>query len=309
MTIKKTTLSNELINAAVWGNSYEYCNASMTQGFVTNSLHHAEISITPRLAEDFLLHSKFHRRNQELSSSIETYLDSAGVAMVSLSGHEDVEVEDLITLPPSAPLSYSIEAALQKRRSVRRFKRKPISTAMLAALVRSAVGISASLPVELSDSNDSKQSTDMHLRTAPSAGSLYPIDLYFYANNVDGLSNGIYKYHPRYDKLSQHLDESESIKIFNAHVDSLDTKDFPSANVIFFLVATPWRSMRKYGTRGMRFLIHECGAISQNINLAASAMSLGSLECGGFYDDEVNELLQFDGVFKTFLHAVVVGQC
>jgi SagB-type dehydrogenase family enzyme len=79
------------------------------------------------------------------------------------------------------------------------------------------------------------------------------------------------------------------------------------ANVVFLLVGRPWKTMRKYGARGMRFLFLEAGAITQHINLAAVAAGFGSVECGSVYDDEVHEVLQLDGVYEAVLHSVVVG--
>jgi SagB-type dehydrogenase family enzyme len=79
------------------------------------------------------------------------------------------------------------------------------------------------------------------------------------------------------------------------------------AAAICFLVARPWRSMRKYGDRGMRFVFLEAGAMAQNIALVAVALGLGSVDCGSFYDDEVHETLDIDGVYETLIHAVFLG--
>jgi nitroreductase len=51
----------------------------------------------------------------------------------------------------------------------------------------------------------------------------------------------------------------------------------------------------------------EAGAIAQNANLAAVALGYGSVECASVYDDEMNEALGLDGVFRSYVHAVVVG--
>ena len=73
-------------------------------------------------------------------------------------------------------------------------------------------------------------------------------------------------------------------------------------------MGAPWRSMRKYGARGMRFLFLEAGAIAQNLNLACAGLGLGSLDCASLYDDEVHEALGADGLYEALLHAVIVGQ-
>lgn len=79
------------------------------------------------------------------------------------------------------------------------------------------------------------------------------------------------------------------------------------SNVIFLLVARPWKTMRKYGDRGLRFVFHETGAISQNIHLAVTGLGLGSVDCASICDDEMHEVLGFDGNFQTVTHTIVVG--
>lgn len=296
-------LSHELINAAVWGNSYDFYNTLGTVGFKTHSFRHAALSPVHRIAEDFLISSRLLRYDHELTNSVEMYLEDAGKAMLSLLGDENTQQEDLITLPESTPLQMTLGSALQQRRSVRRYEISTLPLADLAAVVRAATGITASQ--ELAFDDDS--SAALNFRTAPSSGALYPIDLFIAVMNVANLANGIYRYHPKKDKLTLFMDDKSIPALLRTHIDSAENKSYSRANAIFLLIGQPWRCMRKYGSRGMRFVLQECGAISQNINLAACALKLGSVECGGFYDDEVNKVLGLDGIFRTFIHAVVVG--
>jgi SagB-type dehydrogenase family enzyme len=68
-----------------------------------------------------------------------------------------------------------------------------------------------------------------------------------------------------------------------------------------------WRTRFKYGQRGYRFTLLEAGHVGQNLVLAATALGLGSVAVGGFFDCRVEELLSVDGVNESALYAVAVG--
>lgn len=78
------------------------------------------------------------------------------------------------------------------------------------------------------------------------------------------------------------------------------------AAVIGALVARPWRSMRKYGPRGMRLTLHESGAMSQQLHLAATALGLAGTDWSGFYDVPANpdEVELRTGVWNTSSHVI-----
>jgi SagB-type dehydrogenase family enzyme len=297
------TLSNELINAAVWGNSYDVYSSSTGLGFKTHSFRHSTLDRSSRIAEDFLINSKLHRNDPELNNSVEMYLEDAGVAMVSLMGRRDFHASDFITLPESTPLDLELGEVLTLRRSVRQYTGDKINLSDLTTIIRAAAGITAKAEIKMEDTSKAY----LNFRTVPSSGGLYPTDLYIAVLNVKDISPGIYCYHSNVDKLTVVGNEEAISFLLKACAVTDDNIGCARANAIFLLTSQPWRCMRKYGNRGMRFLFQECGAMSQNINLASTSLGLGSVECGSFYDDEVNKILKLDGIFRTFLHAVVVG--
>jgi len=296
-------MTNHLLNAAVWGDSYDIYNTADALGFKTNSFHHAVLSPTQRLSEDFLVNSRLRRHDPELNNSIEMYLEDAGVSMISLLGNEDMHANQCLSLPESIPLHLEVGAALVRRRSARQYTGDKISCSVLATIIRSAMGVTASAEITLEDESQVR----LHFRSIPSSGGLYPLDLYIVVIHVQGINPGIYRYLPKQDQLIKVADQDSIPGILDACSVSDDSINCSRANALFLLSGQAWRCMRKYGNRGMRFLFQECGAIAQNINLAVTALGLGSVECGGFYDDEVNKLLKLDGVFNAFLHAIVVG--
>ncbi|EFS70670.1 hypothetical protein HMPREF9617_02377, partial [Cutibacterium acnes HL056PA1] len=80
-----------------------------------------------------------------------------------------------------------------------------------------------------------------------------------------------------------------------------------AAGVHLVFVISPWRAMRKYGARGLRFALQEVGAIAQQINLVCTGLGLASVESSSFYEDELNQALNLDGIFQTATHTMTVG--
>jgi SagB-type dehydrogenase family enzyme len=79
------------------------------------------------------------------------------------------------------------------------------------------------------------------------------------------------------------------------------------ASLVVIMVAVFARTCRKYGERGYRFVLLDCGHVAQNLHLVATAIGLGSVGIGGFLDDELNDVLDLDGVGEAVVHTIAVG--
>lgn len=195
-----------------------------------------------------------------------------------------------VKLPKPAYQGMSLEKAIEKRRSVRNYSGRPLTLPQVSRLLFSAQGITG-------------KTYDQPLRTAPSAGALYPFEIYIVANNVEGLAPGIY----HYDVLNHSLELVKSgdfrKEITNA---GLKQEMLGDADVTFVLSAIFDRIRHKYGERGFRYVYMEAGHISQNIYLQAVSLGLGSVSVGAFLDEEVNRLIGVDGKKEAviYLHAV-----
>ena len=141
------------------------------------------------------------------------------------------------------------------------------------------------------------------LRTVPSAGALYPFEIYVIANNVQDVDKGIYHYDVPDHALELIKYGDFRKKITNA---GLKQEMLGDAGVTFVLAAVFDRTRHKYGERGYRYVYIEAGHISQNIYLQAVSLGLGSVAVGAFIDKEVNELIGIDGQKEAaiYLHAV-----
>jgi len=200
-------------------------------------------------------------------------------------------------------MDLSVARALEGRRSVREYTGDPVPLDAFAALLRCTGGITAKATF-----NDAAgHLRQLSMRTVPSGGGLYPVDTTVIANNVTGLARGLYRYMPSTDTLlTLPLNASEEeIRSSFAFPDEFIA--FSRAAAVIVFVATPWKSMRKYGNRGMRYVLHECGGMAMALHIGATALGIASVDCASFFDNDLNDALGLDGVSSTAIHCVFVG--
>jgi SagB-type dehydrogenase family enzyme len=77
---------------------------------------------------------------------------------------------------------------------------------------------------------------------------------------------------------------------------------------VFAWGAVVSRSAQKYGDRCYRYIYLDAGHIGGQLQLAAQALGLGSVNIGAFYDDAVNRLFGLDGVEETVVYLTAVGR-
>lgn len=193
-------------------------------------------------------------------------------------------------LPKPEYRGITLEEAIEKRRSVRNYSDKAITMAQLSQLIFAAQGVTGHMYGKA-------------LRTAPSAGALYPFEVYVVVNNVEDLPRGIYHYSVLDHVLELVKDGDFRSKITNA---GLQQEMLGDAGVTFVLSAIFDRVRHKYGERGYRYTYIEAGHISQNLYLQSVSLGLGSVCAGAFLDEKVNKLIGVDGRAEAviYLHAV-----
>ena len=166
----------------------------------------------------------------------------------------------------------SLERNLFNRRSVREFKNRPLSLAELSQLLWAAQGIT-------------HRGGD---RTAPSAGALYPLDLYVLAGNVSGLNSGLYKYSPRKHAL---VNLNSEDKLLRPRLAAFNQSPVSEAGIVLVFCAVYKRTTWKYGQRGIRYVHLEAGHAAQNVYLQATSLQLGVVVLGAFDDMKVRDVL------------------
>ena len=179
----------------------------------------------------------------------------------------------IIALPaPELNGSTSVEQALLERRSVREYRNEPLSLPEIGQLLWAAQGITS----------------PSGKRTAPSAGALYPLELYLVAGDVEDLRAGVYKYIPHDHALKEITPGDKRSELTNA---ALKQESIQIAPAVLVLSAVYERTRVKYGDRGDRYVHMEIGFAAQNIYLQAEALELGTVFIGAFYDDGVKKIL------------------
>lgn len=178
-----------------------------------------------------------------------------------------------ISLPePQYESGVSVEEALLNRRSVREYTGEPLTVQEVSQLVWAAQGI-----------------TDPRgLRTAPSAGALYPLELYVVVGDVEDLAVGVYKYRPQEHELEKVLEGDLRAELAEV---ALGQASVETAAIDIVVTAVYERTTVKYGDRGIRYVYLEAGHPAQNLCLQATAMDLVIVTVGAFTDDQVKEVL------------------
>ena len=183
-----------------------------------------------------------------------------------------------------------------KRRSVRAFADAPLPLVDLATVLRA--GYSAI------DPDPAAPGQTFLRRPVPSAGGLYPLEIYLLVRDVEGLAKGIY----HYDVLGDDLELVADGPWEEAASAAFYTWEFINdAPVILCIGAVFERTQAKYGARGYRYVLLEAGHVTQNLCLAATERDLASLCLGGYGDAALNRMLSVDGLEEAVVYTVAIG--
>jgi SagB-type dehydrogenase family enzyme len=174
-----------------------------------------------------------------------------------------------IELPqPRTDGTVSLEAAIARRRSVRRFHPDKLTLEQIGQLLWSAQGITGDRDV---------------LRAAPSAGACHP--LVFYVCRHDG----VWRYHPGDHTLTHHLAQDVRKPLMQA---SYRQRFVAEAGCVFAISAILERTTGRYGKRGeSRYIPMDIGHAAENLLLQAVALGLAGVPVGAFNDAGVGEAL------------------
>jgi len=187
---------------------------------------------------------------------------------------ERTTAQNLIQLPsPNYDGNTSIEKALLDRRSVRNYSEGQLILSELSQILWSAQGIT--------DKTDG-------LRTSPSAGALYPLEIYIAAANVKSLEPGLYKYNPHDHTIALISEGDIRDDISNA---SLKQGAITNSSAIIIITAFYERTSVKYGKRAERYVFMEAGHAGQNIYLQCVSLGLGTVMIGAFQDETLKKVL------------------
>jgi SagB-type dehydrogenase family enzyme len=199
-------------------------------------------------------------------------------------------------LPRSSVPEITLVEALQARRSQRGFGPGEVTLLELATVLHAGYGVT-----HHAGSDDPQP-----LRTVPSGGALYPLEVYVVPARVQDLEPRVYHFDPLRHVLEARSPAASALEVLK------DAAIYPEivAGCAATLLVTGmfWRSRFKYGLRGYRFVLLEAGHLAQNVLLMCEALRLAAVPLGGFYDRLLDDLLGADGVNESVLYAVCLGR-
>ena len=189
----------------------------------------------------------------------------------------DMQVKEIKLPRPRLTGARALERVMYARRSIREFSSRPLTLPELAQLLWSCQGIT---------SPDG-------LRTTPSAGATYPLEIYAAVEHVDGLTPGIYHYRPGPGAGRHRLQLIHQGGIGKQLCEHSSTQSFirtVPVNIIFCAVEA--RTRKEYGQNAAKYVLLEIGHAAQNLHLQAEALRLGSVAIGYLDQKQVRSFLR-----------------
>jgi SagB-type dehydrogenase family enzyme len=261
---------------------------------ITDIVYGGDLPSLDDPAETWFEASKFSRPT--------VWWDSAGIFMLESApwlqeattrGGKKLDHRPGVAMAEPLPLETTLHDAIAQRRS--RDDHDPAATLSereLATLAWAAYGTTSRLGFN-------------HLRRAvPSGGALFPLDIYVAVARVGDMEPGLYHFDPLEERFT-FLGAGTVDDLANA---TIQPETIETSAAVFVIGASFWRSRFKYGQRALRFIHIEAGHAMQNLTLAASALGLTHRPIGGFFDDEVADIVGLDGVNEAPLYLMPVGK-
>ncbi|NJM65297.1 MAG: SagB/ThcOx family dehydrogenase [Acaryochloris sp. RU_4_1] len=183
-----------------------------------------------------------------------------------------------------------LKETILKRRSTRQFTGAPLSLADLSYL--------------LSFTYCPQQYRQQGLDGNPDFFDLDLIQTFIAVLDVTDLETGCYYYAVQAQELRQIRFKNFRREL---HYLCLSQDLGRDAAVILFHTADLQQAIARYGDRAYRYLHMDAGHLGQRLNLAAIHLNLGVSGIGGFFDDQVNEVLGIPAE-EAVLYITTLGQ-
>ncbi len=230
-------------------------------------------SINSLLGQPSTIYGKFHSRTKLKSL---TGSDSNLQKKYKRRYKEYPRLEKIFLPEASEILNSSLKETILKRKSSRSFSQKKLSLEILSTLL-------------------------LYSSYHPSAGGRYPLEIYFLSLNSE-LQSGLYHYNIRNHSMEV-LRQGETISLKKY----FDQEWIKTAGGVVIITSVFTRNTEKYGDRGYRAILQEVGYLGELIYLMSSATNIGCCAIGGFVDEELEKLLDIDGVYESVVGVFAVG--
>ena len=189
------------------------------------------------------------------------------------------------------------DEVVSSRRSVRDFADMDLDLDDLSKILHQSYGITGEAP--------GNKEFRQNFRAAPSAGALYPAEIYIAIRKVSGVDPGIYHYNVPNHELELMIPDDPTEKIKEV---CCGQEHVSKTSIVILISGVLERTKLKYGERGYRYALLDIGHLGQNIYLSCASLELAIMTTCGFFDDEVNKLLRIDGVDETAMYVAFIGK-
>lgn len=203
-----------------------------------------------------------------------------------------VSRENIISLPqPALKGKTSLEETILKRRSKREYAKESLTLKQVSQILWAGQGIT-----------DEKTG----FRSVPSAGALYPLDIYLVVgrDGVKDLAEGVYHFSPQGHKLEKILTGDLREPLMEA---CLNQSFIAQAPIVLVITGEYERTTVKYGERGKQYVHQEAGHAAQNIYLQVEGLDLGTVTIGAFDEEEIKKILNLPQTHQP-LYIMPAGQ-
>jgi SagB-type dehydrogenase family enzyme len=227
-------------------------------------------------------------KRRELLSGLAAAALITGCASQEPSGLQRLKTPEArygspVPLPsPAAFGAISLEQAIWKRRSMRAFRPDPLPVATIGQLLWAGQGVT---------SPDGK-------RAAPSAGALYPLELYAVTPGE------VMHYLPDGHRVQTRV-VSDLRPALSA--DAVGQSSVAAAPVVIVVAAVPSRTTPRYGSQAEEFIQIEVGHAAENILLQAAALGLAAVPVGSLNPSGAAATLALPAD-QTVLYLIPVGR-
>ena len=213
-----------------------------------------------------------------------------------LSEFKQIQDAEARVVLPRAEGPGALLGVIARRTSCRAFAETTMALADLSEILAGSYGLGRTISYP--------GGLESRARPVPSAGALYPLELYVLVSEVEAADDGLY----HYDVLDHTLERMRTDVDSRALGEAMIAAPLlHNANAVVFLSAVFDRTLRKYGPRGYRYILFEAGHVAQNLCLLATERGLASLCVGGFVDARVNRLLKLEPQVEAVVYCVAFG--
>lgn len=221
-------------------------------------------------------------KSSVVSSKAHRVVILAAALALACPAQATAQSSDKVALPePEIEGEMSLESAIAKRRSRRRYSKRDLSRVQVSQLLWSAQGITGA----------------KEYRAAPSAGARYPLTLYVLR------PTGMFRYLPRGHRLEKVRADDVRAALWEHVYARPWLADSPA---IFLIAADYQKTRKKYGAKADRFVHMEAGHAGQNLLLQATALGLHAVGIGAFHDRRAARTVELPRN-ETLLYVITVG--